>query len=236
MKKRNLLLLALLLIPFNAKAEASMTMTCDKTTADPNTEVHCTIVGKDTEVSGAEGDPVITNGTIVSSTNCGYGGGLQTDRDNPSKPPRLECIQDVENDELEIITYTIKVGESGTTTFAINNAKLIGYKYATIPMNLPAVNIAIKGSSSTEPSNPDPVNPDPGQNDPEPSDPGQQTQPSNQETNVTPSENKNDNTKKENIKNPETGSFLNVAFVVVLLSILGVVLYNIKNKKKLFKL
>jgi len=57
-------------------------------------------------------------------------------------------------------------------------------------------------------------------------------------SNDTSSENKTEvkEEKKEPIENPETGAFVNTLFVIGLATILAVVVINIRNKKKLFRL
>ena len=137
MKKRFLLYLLLLLIPINAKAAASMSVSCDKTSVNPKETVNCSIVVYDTEVSGGEGNVSVTNGTIKSYTEnkCGYGS-IETNQ--------FSCVDDWTNDSMVIGSYEIETGSSGTTTFTVSDAKVVGNKFATIPVTVPAVNITVK--------------------------------------------------------------------------------------------
>lgn len=122
--KKKLLLSLLLLIPFNAKA-ASMSVSCNKTTTEPSSTINCTVNAFDSEVSGGEGSVAVTNGTIknVTKNKCGYGSVSNN---------KFECVDDVVNKSISLVTYTIEVGTEGTTTFAINNAKLVGTNFETV--------------------------------------------------------------------------------------------------------
>ena len=218
MKKRYLLLAALLLIPFNAKA-AEMKIECDKTTASPKSTVNCTIKAFDTEVSGGQGIISITNGVIKKGTkvNCAIG---DVDANE------FACSDLAVNTSLPIVTYEIEVGDTGTTTFGITEAKVVGTEFATIDSNVTPVAITI---SSTTPTDPEPTDPDPKPvepTDPEPKDPEPKT----------PTEDQKQNDKKEEIENPETGTFLNTALILIALGGATYVVYNVAKKKKFFRI
>ena len=213
MKKRYLLLAALLLIPFNAKA-AEMKIECDKTTASPKSTVNCTIKVYDTEVSGGQGIISITNGVIKKGTkvNCAIG---DVDANN------FACSDLAVSDSLSIVTYEIEVGDTGTTTFGITEAKVVGTEFATIDSNVTPASITI---STTTPTDPEPTDPEP--TEPEPKDPEPKT----------PTEDQKQNDKKEEIENPETGTFLNTALILIALGGATYVVYNVAKKKKFFRI
>ena len=133
--KKKILLSLLILIPFNAKA-ASMTVSCNKTTAEPSSTINCTINAFDSEVSGGEGDILVTNGTIknVTKNKCGYGNVANN---------RFECVDDVVEKSISLATYTIEVGQEGTTTISVNNAKMVGDNFETIGMGTISANINV---------------------------------------------------------------------------------------------
>ena len=133
--KKKILLSLLILIPFNAKA-ASMSVSCNKTTAEPSSTINCTINAFDSEVSGGEGDVLVTNGTIknVTKNKCGYGNVANN---------RFECVDDVVNNSMSLVTYTIEVGQEGTTTITIGNAKVVGNNFETLGMGTISTNINI---------------------------------------------------------------------------------------------
>ena len=199
MKKRYLLLAALLLIPFNAKA-AEMKVECDKTTASPKSTVNCTVKVFDTEVSGGQGNISITNGVVKKATkvNCAIG---------DAETNEFACSDLAVSDSLPIVTYEIEVGETGTTTFGVTEAKVVGNEFATIDTNVTPVTITISSTTPTdpEPTDPEPTDPDPQPvepTDPEPKDP----EPKEPEP-TTPTEDQKQNDKKEEIENPDTGTF-----------------------------
>ena len=211
MKKRNLLfLLAVLLIPANAKA-AEMKINCDKLTAAPKSTVKCTISAYDVETSGGEGKISITNGKVTNAAKvmCNQGDVETT---------QFFCAHDYQENSIDLATYTIEVGESGTTTFGLTNAKFVGNNFKTISYNVTPVEITIKASSSE---------PTPGPTDPTPSDPEPTPTP-------TPAEDKKDNKKKT--ENPDTGAFLNTTLAVLALGGASYVAYNVAKKKKFFRL
>ena len=142
MKKRYLLYLLLLLIPINAKAAASMVLDCDKTTVNPNETITCSIVVNDSEVSGGEGSVSVTNGTIKTATasNCGYGVFDTTG---------FSCVDDWRANTLTIGTYTIQAGSIGTTTIAVTNANVVGYKFDTFDVNVASVNVSVNSYTVT---------------------------------------------------------------------------------------
>lgn len=219
MKKR-ILLLALLLIPFGVKAE-EMKIECDKTTAAPNSEVNCSIKTYDTEVSGADGKVSVTNGVVTKAqkNTCGFGDVTETE---------FTCSDLVQPTSMTIATYTIKVGESGVTTFEIKNPSFVGTNFVTYDKYVVApVNITISSGEIT---------PEPKPVDPTPSNP---TEPEKQEP-TTPSENttqpEQKNNEKEKIENPETGAFLNTTLVIIALGCASYVAYKVAKKQKFFRL
>lgn len=133
--KKKILLSLLLLIPFNAKA-ASMNISCNKTTAEPSSTVNCTINAFDNEVSGGEGNIVVTNGTVknVVKNKCGYGS-VANDK--------FACVDDVVEKSISLATYTIEVGQEGTTTISVSNAKMVGDNFETIGMGTISANINV---------------------------------------------------------------------------------------------
>ena len=134
MKKRYLLYL-LLLIPFNVHA-ASMSVSCNKTTAEPSSTVNCTVSIFDTEVSGGEGLVSVTNGTIknVSKNQCGYG---------TVSNDKFACVDDVQDKSMALATYTIELGSEGTTTFNVSGSKVVGEGFSTISVNNVSASIAV---------------------------------------------------------------------------------------------
>ncbi|MBE6158469.1 MAG: hypothetical protein E7159_01430 [Firmicutes bacterium] len=221
MKKRYLLLTALLLIPFSVRAADGIVIECDKTTAAPKSEVHCAIVGYAAGIGAVEGNVSVTNGTVTKAEKniCDIGSVSATE---------VSCADLYQTASMKAATYTIKVGESGNTTVALTNAK-----YATentsndVFVNVTPVTITI---NSTTPVNPDPtpVNPDPTPSNP--------TEPEKQEptTPTTPTE--QNSTEKEKIKNPETGAFLNTTLVLIALGCASYIAYRVAKKQKFFRL
>ena len=134
MKKRMLSCL-LLLIPINAKA-ASMNVSCSKSTVEPSSTINCTVNVFDNEVSGGEGSVSVSNGTIknVVKNKCGYGS-VALDK--------FACVDDVVNKSMSLATYTIEVGNEGTTTFTVSNAKVVGNEFATVPVGTVSSKISI---------------------------------------------------------------------------------------------
>jgi hypothetical protein len=222
MKKRYLLLAALLLIPFGVKAEG-IAIECDKTTATPNSEVHCAIVGYGEEIGAVKGQVVVTNGTVtkVEKNVCGFGEATETE---------VSCVDIYQPTSMKAATYTIKVGGSGTTTIGLTSAEYaLGNGSSFENVNVTPVNITI-GTSANDPTpTPAPVV------IPEPTD---TTEPEKQEqktpSNTTTTEQKN--TGKEKIKNPETGAFLNITLVLVALGFASYISYKVVKKQKFFRL
>ncbi len=217
MKKRYLLLTALLLIPFSVRAADGIVIECDKTTAAPKSEVHCAIVGYAAGIGAVEGNVAVTNGTVTKAekNTCDIGNVSATE---------VSCADLYQTASMKAATYTIQVGESGNTTVALSNAK-----YATentsndILVNVTPVTIAI---SSTTPVNPDPTPSNP--TEPEKQEPTTPTTP------TTPTEQKS--TEKEKIENPETGAFLNTTLVLVALGCASYIAYRVAKKQKFFRL
>ena len=232
MKKRYLLLAALLLIPFSVRAADGIVIECDKTTAAPKSEVHCAIVGYAAGIGAVEGNVAVTNGTVTKAekNTCDIGNVSATE---------VSCADLYQTASMKAATYTIQVGETGNTTVALSNAK-----YATentsndIFVNVTPVTIAI---SSTTPVNPDPTtptDPDPTPVNPDPT-PSNPTEPETQEpttpaTPTTPTEQKS--TEKEKIENPETGAFLNTTLVLIALGCASYIAYRVAKKQKFFRL
>ena len=229
MKKRYLLLTALLLIPFSVRAADGIVIECDKTTAAPNSEVHCAIVGYAAGIGAVEGNVAVTNGTVTKAekNTCDIGNVSENE---------VSCAGLYQTASMKAATYTIQVGESGNTTVALTNAK-----YATentsndILVNVTPVTITI---NSTTPVNPEPTNPtdpDPTPVNPDPT-PSNPTEPEKQEptTPATPTEQKS--TEKEKIKNPETGAFLNTTLVLIALGCASYIAYRVAKKQKFFRL
>lgn len=224
MKIRNLLLLAILLIPFNTKA-AEMRINCDKTTADPKTTVSCTISAYDDETSGGEGKISVTNGTVKNAekVKCTQG---------EVNTNQFYCVDDYQINTINLVKYTIEVGESGTTTIAVDNAKVVGNNFATIQYNVTPVNITINGSSSGS-SSQTPVS---NQGTNQSSQSNQSNQSSQNNKNSQSTEQTTTDNSEETTKNPNTGSFIDIKFILVLFAILAVVLLSMKNKKKFFRI
>ena len=136
MKKRYLItILLLVLLPINVKA-ASISVSCNKSTADSNTTVVCKVYAKDSKVSGAEGSVSVTNGTIVSQSKLSCEIGSVTSKG-------FECVDTEVNNSLQVVSYTIKVGSEGTTTFKVTNGKVVGNNYDTISVGASQVTINI---------------------------------------------------------------------------------------------
>ena len=230
MKKIYLLFAILLLIPLNAKAY-EIKLECDKTTAAPKSEVNCSVVGYDTHVSAVGGTVSVQNGTVkkVTKNQCNFGTVNETE---------FDCIHDITPTKMNAVTYTIEVGETGTTTFGLTNPKLVGYEYRDDDADTITVTPVRITISSTSPVNPDPTPVNPTPTDPEltPSNPTEpekqeQTTPAKQ---VTPTEQKS--TEKENIKNPDTGAFLNTTLVLIALGCASYIAYRVVKKQKFFRL
>ena len=134
MKKKYLLSL-ILLIPFNVQA-ASMSVSCNKTTTEPSSTVSCTVAIADTEVSGGEGSVSVTNGTIknVAKNRCGYGS---------ATIDKFACVDDVAPSSMSLVTYTIEVGGEGTTTFTVNNGKVVGAGFETFSAGSKSATISV---------------------------------------------------------------------------------------------
>ena len=228
MKKRYLLLAALLLIPFSVRAADGIVIECDKTTATPKSEVHCAVVGYAAGIGAVEANVAVTNGTVTKAEKniCDIGNVTENE---------VSCAGLYQTASMKAGTYTIQVGESGNTTIALTNAK-----YATentsndIFVNVAPVNIAISSGETT----PEPTPVDPTPTDPEPT-PSNPTEPEKQEP-TTPSENttqpEQNSTEKEKIKNPETGAFLNTTLVLIALGCASYVAYRVVKKQKFFRL
>ena len=234
MKKRYLLFAILLLIPLNAKAY-EIKLECDKTTAAPKSEVNCSVVGYDTHVSAVGGTVSVQNGTVkkVTKNQCNFGIVEETE---------FDCIHDITPTKLNAVTYTIEVGASGTTTFGLTSPKLVGYEYRdddSDTITVEPVRITISSTSPVNPDptpvNPTPTDPEPTPTDPEPT-PSNPTEPGKQEqtTPATPTEQKS--TEKENIKNPDTGAFLNTTLVLIALGCASYIAYRVVKKQKFFRL
>ncbi len=133
--KKKILLSLLLLIPFNVKA-ASMNVSCNKTTTEPSSTITCTINAFDSEVSGGEGNVVVTNGTVknVVKNKCGYGS-VGNDK--------FSCVDDVVEKSISLATYTIEVAQEGITTVSVNNAKIVGENFETVAMGTVSTKINI---------------------------------------------------------------------------------------------
>lgn len=228
MKKRYLLLAALLLIPFSVRAADGIVIECDKTTAAPKSEVHCAVVGYAAGIGAVEGDFAVTNGTVTKAEKniCDIGNVTANE---------VSCADLYQTASMKAATYTIQVGESGNTTVALTNAK-----YATentsndVYVNVTPVTITISSGEVTP--EPTPVDPTPSNPEPTPSNP---TEPEKQES-TTPSENttktEQKSTEKEKIENPETGAFLNTTLVLIALGCASYVAYKVVKKQKFFRL
>ena len=133
--KNKLLLLLILLIPFGVKA-ASLSVSCPAT-ATPNSEVECTITAYDTLVSGASAKVSVENGSISSSRALAPG--ILCGADTTT----LTCVSDEVENSMNVASYKIKVGESGTTIFKLDSAQISGENYTTTMVGTIIKNITI---------------------------------------------------------------------------------------------
>lgn len=212
MKKRFLLLATLLLIPFSVKAAEGISIECDKTNAAPKSEVHCAFVGYGENIGAVKGRLAVTNGKVTSYEKniCNLG---------EAHEDWFACIDVYQPTSMKAVTYTIQVGESGSTTVGLTSAEY-GLENGQSHENVSVTPVTITIGSTVV--NPTPSNP---------------TQPENQTSTTNPTTStEQKNTKKEIIKNPDTGAFLNITLVLVALGCASYISYRVVKKQKFFRL
>ena len=154
MKKRNILLLLLVaLFPITAKA-ASMEIRCSSTSITVGDSVRCTVIAKEQEIGGVQGNVEITNGTVTSTEKkaCAFGD-LYVEDPN-TKKMTLSCVLELDKNSAEVAVYTLKSSKVGTMTFRISDAVVINGNFDSINVASPSVNITVKEPVTQAPSKP----------------------------------------------------------------------------------
>ena len=133
---KKLLILIYLLFPIGVSA-ASVNIVCDKAKVEEGATVVCSVIAKDTKVSGASGTVTVTGGSVESVTKvskCEIGSVSATG---------FECIDTEKDGSLTIASYTVKVGLSGKMTFKVSSALVVGTDFDTINVSDASVTVDI---------------------------------------------------------------------------------------------
>ena len=133
MKKNYLLLLLLLLFPLSAKAEGTMTVTCDAQEAYERSIVNCEVKIFDSEVSSGAGKFIISNGSIgnVTKEKCAIG-----DVDEEG----FTCVDDITPNSMTLVRFQVLTGGNTPTTIGITDTEVVGKNFSqSSPEVTPAV-------------------------------------------------------------------------------------------------
>ena len=158
MKKRILILLALILIPISANA-ASMNISCTSGSIAVGGTVKCSIKGSAPYIGGGEGKLDISGGTI-ESYSVGTCDTIGKDGVNKSE---FTCLNEKNPNNVTFVTYVLKGTQPGTMTFKVNDAKLVAVdandnfdtvEFGTISTNIAVVNPVVPSQPTTKQTQP----------------------------------------------------------------------------------
>ena len=153
MKKKILILLALILIPISAKAD-SMDISCTSYSLTVGGTTKCSVKATAHKIGGGEGKIAVSNGTVQSFTvgSCiQLGAGAVTNSE-------FTCINEEDPNGVTFVTYVIKATQAGTMTFKVNDAKFVAInssgQYDTVNAGTISKNIAVSNptQATTKPT------------------------------------------------------------------------------------
>jgi hypothetical protein len=139
MKKRILILLALILIPISANA-ASMNISCTSGSIAVGGTVKCSIKGQAPYIGGGEGKIDISGGTIESYS---VGTCVTLGSDAVSKS-EFTCVNEMNPNSVTFVTYVLKADKPGTMTFTVSDASIVaGQNFDTVNIGTLSKNISV---------------------------------------------------------------------------------------------
>jgi len=158
MKKKILILLALILIPISANA-ASMNISCTSGSIAVGGTVKCSIKGQAPYIGGGEGKIAISGGTIESYS---IGTCITLGSDAVSKS-EFTCINEKNPNNVTFVTYVLKATQPGTLSFKVNEAKIVAVdtndnfdtvEFGTLSANIAVVNPIVPSQPTTKQTQP----------------------------------------------------------------------------------